>query len=93
MALFNNGWKLGTGVAVGLGAIVLAPTILPILGAVAKPFVKAGIKSGMILYGRSREMIAEAAEVIEDLAAEAKAELIQTGEGGPASTPPASEGP
>ncbi len=92
MALFNNGWKLGTGVAVGLGAIVLAPTILPILGAVAKPFVKAGIKSGMILYDRSREMVAEAAEVIEDLAAEARAEVAQADEAGSAHTSPASEG-
>ncbi len=80
MAILDNGWKLGTGVAVGLGAIILAPTLLPVLAAVTKPLVKATIKSGLILYEKSREILAETAEVIEDLAAEARAELMQSSE-------------
>jgi len=75
MGLFDNGFRLGTGVAIGLGAIVLAPTVIPLVGTIAKPLVKATIKSGLILYGKGREMIAETTEVLEDLTAEAQAEL------------------
>jgi len=80
MALLDNGLKVSTGVAVGLGAILLAPTVLPIIAAVARPLVKATIKGGIILYERGKELIAETAEVLEDLAAEAKAELAQAHE-------------
>ncbi|GLI34666.1 DUF5132 domain-containing protein [Desulforhabdus amnigena] len=86
MALFDNGLKMGTGIAVGIGALILAPVVLPVVGSVVKPLLKATIKGGIILFEKGREAIAETAEVLEDIAAEAKAELIkeQTAE---ASTP------
>lgn len=77
MALFDNGLKLGTGVAIGLGALVLAPTVVPAVAAILKPLAKAAIKSGFIIYEKSREVLAETKEVIEDLAAEVRAELSQ----------------
>jgi hypothetical protein len=77
MALWNNGVKLGTGLAIGVGALILAPTVLPAVAAVLKPLAKAAIKSGFIIYEKSREVLAETKEVIEDLAAEARAELSQ----------------
>lgn len=64
-----------TGLAVGVGVAVLAPVIAPIVSNVGKPLAKSLIKSGMLLYERGRETVAELGEVFEDLVAEAKVEL------------------
>ncbi len=77
MALWNNGVKLGTGLAIGVGALILAPTVIPAVAAVLRPLAKAAIKSGFIIYEKGREVLAETQEVLEDLAAEARAELSQ----------------
>jgi hypothetical protein len=61
-----------TSVAVGVGALLLAPTILPAVGRVIRPAAKAVIKGGMVFY---RETLAEVGEVAGDLFAEARAEL------------------
>ncbi|NTV42737.1 MAG: DUF5132 domain-containing protein [Syntrophobacteraceae bacterium] len=75
MAILDNGFKLGTGLAIGIGAIILAPVVIPAVAAIVKPLLKAGIKGGLVLYDKSIVAIAEAKEVIEDLAAEARAEV------------------
>ena len=75
MALFDNGFRVGTGLIIGIGAVILAPVIVPVLAVAAKPLIKAGLKGGILLYEKSQEMIAEAQELFEDLAAEVKAEL------------------
>lgn len=75
MGLLDNGFRMSTGLAVGVGVIILAPIITPILASIARPLMKAGIKGGMILLEKGREAIAETAEVVEDLVVEAKAEL------------------
>lgn len=75
MAILDNGLKVGTGLALGVGAILLAPVLIPAVAAIVKPLVKAGIKGGLVLYEKSIVAIAEAKEVIEDLAAEARAEV------------------
>ena len=79
MGLFDNGLKgnILSGLAIGIGAAVLAPAILPILVGAAKPLVKAAIKGGIVLYDRSKESFAEVGEVMEDLVAEVKAELAE----------------
>ncbi len=69
MALFDNGLKIGTGLAIGLGIIILAPAIAPAVAAVVRPVAKASIKSGVILFEKARELITEAMESVEDLAA------------------------
>lgn len=63
-----------TAVAVGLGAVLLAPTLLPAVGSVLRPAAKAVIKGGLILY---RETVSDIGEVASDLIAEARAELEQ----------------
>lgn len=63
-----------TGLVIGIGAAVLAPVILPVLAGVAKPLAKAAMKSGLLLYNKGKEVIAEVGEVTEDLWAEAKTE-------------------
>lgn len=79
MALLDNGIRgnLMTGLAVGIGAALLAPIVIPAVAAVAKPLVKAAIKGGFLLYERGKEAVAEAGEVIEDLVAETKAEIAE----------------
>lgn len=74
--------KSGTpfGVAIGLGAAVLAAAIVPALPALARagrPAARAAIKSGLVLIEKGREVMAEATEDFEDLLAEVRAELQQ----------------
>jgi len=75
MGLFDNGFKVSTGLAIGLGAVILLPVAAPVIAAVTKPLVKAGMKGGMILFQKGKEAIAEASEVLEDMVMEAQAEL------------------
>jgi len=77
MGLLDDVFKgnIGTGLAIGIGAAVLGPVIIPVLSGAAKPLVKAAIKSGILLYEKGKEVYAEMGEVVEDLVAEAKAEI------------------
>jgi exonuclease VII small subunit len=76
MALWGNGVKttLG-GLAIGVGVAVAAPIVLPILASIVKPLTKAVIKEGLVLYRTGKETVAEAKEAVEDLVAEARAEI------------------
>jgi hypothetical protein len=67
----------GKGLAIGIGAALLAPVVLPALAGLAKPLARAAIKAGIIAYEKGREAAAEFGEVMEDLVAEARAELEQ----------------
>jgi ethanolamine transporter EutH len=77
MAGIENGFKIGAGIGVGIGMFVLAPVLSPILSSAVKPVAKAVIKQGMVVYGKGREVMAESYELVEDLVAEAKAELAE----------------
>ena len=74
---FGNGMKFGTSVAIGAGAVLLAPVIIPVLGSIMKPLAKATIKGGILAYEGMKVTLAETKETLEDLAAEAKAEISQ----------------
>ncbi|MDP2903453.1 MAG: DUF5132 domain-containing protein [Methylovulum sp.] len=66
------------GIAIGIGATVLATAVMPVLPVLVKairPTARAAIKSGLLLAERGREIIAEAGEELEDILAEAKADL------------------
>lgn len=65
----------GRALTLGIGAVILAPIIIPAVAKVGKPIVKATIKNGLALYEKSKSSVAEAGEVLGDLVAEAKAEL------------------
>jgi hypothetical protein len=84
MGLLDDGLKgsVVTGLAVGIGAIVLAPAVLPALAGVAKPLLKAAVKSGIILFEKGKETAAELSEVVEDIVAEARAEMAEVHEAG-----------
>jgi hypothetical protein len=81
MGFFDNGLKgnIVTGLAIGIGSSILAPVVVPILASVVKPMAKAAIKGGFLLYQKGREVAAETQEVVEDLVAEARAELEEAG--------------
>jgi hypothetical protein len=72
--LFEGG---PTGLAVGIGAAILAPIVIPVLTQVGKPLTKAAVKQGILAYEKGKEFFAEATEVFEDIVAEAKAELAE----------------
>jgi len=64
-----------SGLAIGIGSAIIAPLVIPALSKAAKPLAKAAIKGGLVLYETSKEKLAEAQELMDDLLAEAKAEL------------------
>ena len=59
----------------GLGAVLLAPLLLPVVSQVAKPLAKALIKEGIVFYAKAQDSIAEASDLWGDWVAEAKHEL------------------
>lgn len=67
------------GIAAGVGAVILAPVIVPGVAKASKPVAKAVIKAGIIAYTKSRSAIAETGEILEDLVAEVKADLSEEG--------------
>ncbi len=63
------------GIAAGIGAVILAPILLPAVAGVGKPIAKAAIKGGILLYEKSRGLVTEVGENFEDIVAEVRAEL------------------
>lgn len=64
-----------TTVMVGLGVAMVAPTVLPALASGLRPLAKAVVKGGVTLYDAAKEGVAEAGEQVNDLVAEARAEM------------------
>jgi hypothetical protein len=74
MKLLPNGLTAGN-LAIGAGVVLLAPIIIPVIGSIAKPIAKSIIKGALISYEGVKVTIAEAKESLEDITAEAKAEV------------------
>ncbi|MFP3913187.1 MAG: DUF5132 domain-containing protein [Desulfobacteraceae bacterium] len=70
-----SGARMGTGLAIGAAAVLLAPIVVPVASGILKSLAKAGVKGGMILYEKGRELAEESRETLEDIAAEARSEL------------------
>ena len=77
-----------TGLAIGIGSAIIAPLVVPALSKAAKPLAKAAIKGGLVLFETSKEKLAEAHELVDDLLTEARAELAAEGEANPAEDQP-----
>ena len=73
------GIKIGDArsIAIGAGLVIFAPMAVSALAVVMKPLSKSFIKSGIVLFEKFKVTFAEAKEVLEDLAAEAKAEMAE----------------
>lgn len=65
------------GLIAGIGAVLLAPVLLPVVAGVGKPLVKSVIKGGIVAYEKTRGALAEVGETWEDMIAEARAELAE----------------
>jgi Protein of unknown function (DUF5132) len=78
MKILGNGLNIGS-LAVGAGVVLLAPVVIPVIGAILKPVAKAVIKGGIMAYEGAKVSLAETRETLEDIAAEAKAEVSQAG--------------
>jgi len=76
MKIFK-GMELGTGIAVGIGAALLAPIVIPALTGILRPVAKGAIKGVLVLFEKGKEIAAETKEMVEDLAAEAQDELAR----------------
>jgi hypothetical protein len=77
MAFFEDAFKGGnivTGLAIGVGAAILAPAVIPAL----KPIAKSIIKAGLVAYDQGRVALAELNEQTGDVLAEARSELEET---------------
>jgi hypothetical protein len=61
--------------AIGAGVVLLAPVVIPVIGTITKPLIKSVIKGALITYEGAKVTIAEARESLEDITAEAKAEV------------------
>ena len=61
-------------IAIGAAAVVITPMVLPY----AKPLLRGTLKSSVILFEKTRGAIAEAGELLADIAAEARAEVHGT---------------
>lgn len=58
-------------IAIGAAAVVVTPLVLPY----AKPLLRGTLKSSVIFFEKTRGAIAEAGELLADIAAEARAEV------------------
>src|SRR6266404_1415901 len=78
MALIEDVFKgnVVTGLAIGVAALVLGPTLFPTVGRVLRPAAKTVIKGGIMLY---RETVGAIGELTTGLVEEATRELEATG--------------
>jgi hypothetical protein len=65
--------ELLPGMAIGVAAL-LAPKVLPVLGTAVRPLVRTAVRAGYLAAMETRELVAEAAEQMQDIVAEARAD-------------------
>jgi hypothetical protein len=77
-----KGGNILTGLAIGAGAALLGPVIVPAAGNLLRPAAKALIKGGIIAYDWGRQAVSQASEAASDMAAEVRAEVQGPEQGG-----------
>jgi uncharacterized protein DUF5132 len=77
MALVEDLFKgnIVTGLAVGIGAVVLGPIVAPAITAVLRPAAKAVIKTGIYAYDWGCTALSQVNEMTGDIVAEARSEV------------------
>lgn len=76
----------GAGVVGGVGALLLAPIVLPIVGRVIRPVATAALRSGIVLYREvehaTSELVAEVrTEMVHDASGAGRARAKKLGAG------------
>lgn len=61
-----------------IGAVLMAPTLVPALGSALRPLAKAVVKTGITMYDSAKELVAEVGDDMNDMVAEARAEMAET---------------
>ena len=75
MALFED-FTLGSvtsSALVGLGLVVAAPVLLPVVGAIVRPVVRLAIQGGIAAYDAAATLVTTAGEEVNQIVAEARA--------------------
>jgi hypothetical protein len=75
MALFED-LTLGSvtsSALIGVGLVVAAPLLLPVVGAVLRPVVRLGIQGGFAAYDAAAALVTTAGEELNQIVAEARA--------------------
>lgn len=65
--------ELIPGILLGVAAM-MAPDVMPKLGRILRPMVKGTVRAGYAFADKTREMVAEAGEHIDDIVAEVRSE-------------------
>jgi len=74
-----SGW--GSTALVGLGVVVAAPLILPLVGTVVLPLAKVAVKGGLFVVDSVQHLVAEGSEQVSAVVAEASAEYTASRRG------------
>jgi len=82
VALLEGIFKGWTGVLVGFGAGLVAPSLFPDTGSKVRPVAKTVVKGVLAVTEGLRTAVAEATEQVNDLVAEVQAERAAEGNGG-----------
>jgi hypothetical protein len=78
------GLKVSTGtLALGALAFMAAPQILAAVGSIVRPVAKTGIKGGMIVYDKGKDMFSGTVDSIQDVASEARSEISKGSKAAP----------
>jgi hypothetical protein len=75
MALFED-WSLGSITSttlLGLGLVVAAPLLLPVVGAVVRPVVRLAVMGGVAAYDAAAAMVTTAGAELNHMVADARA--------------------
>lgn len=70
-----------TGLAVGVGALVLGPVVAPAVTAVLRPAVKGVIRAGIYAYDLGAEAVGQVSERAGEMVAEVRSEMESSGSG------------
>jgi hypothetical protein len=89
MNLFGTSFRFGGALVIGAAAVLLAPILLPVVAGIVRPIAKGLIKGGILAYEGVKVAVAEAQETIEDVAAEAAAEIAESRQEAAPPPPPA----
>jgi hypothetical protein len=78
------GLKVSTGtLALGALAFMAAPQILAAVGSIVRPVAKTGIKGGMLVYDKGKDMFSGTVDSIQDVASEARSEISKGSKAAP----------
>jgi hypothetical protein len=62
--------NVGTGLLIGVGVLILAPVVLPVVGNILKATTKAVVKTGVSLYEVGSDTVGKVGKIVGDLVTE-----------------------